>query len=63
MKKLATLKEYLSDALTTLRSEGLRQTWKKFGWRLAALIFIYYLIRDTLLYLVIPGLIVAFASS
>jgi hypothetical protein len=45
-------------------TEGLsrRQRWrvrfqfllKKYGWRLLVAVFLYYLIRDTLLYIVLP---------
>lgn len=34
---------------------------RKGGWRVIGLIFMYYLIRDTLLYLVLPLLITGFA--
>lgn len=36
---------------------GIKATFKKHGWKLFAIFFIYYLIRDVLLYIVIPGLI------
>ncbi len=40
-----------------LRAEGFRAVVKTLGWKVIAGIIIYYLVRDTLLYLVIPYLI------
>lgn len=40
----------------TYRSEGLRFTFKKFKWKLIAVLFVYYLVRDITLYIILPGL-------
>ncbi len=40
-----------------LRVEGFRAVVKTLGWKVIAGIIIFYLVRDTLLYLVIPYLI------
>ncbi len=40
-----------------LRAEGFRAVVKTLGWKVIAGIIIFYLVRDTLLYLVIPYLI------
>tara|TARA_Y100001936_G_scaffold97479_1_gene95793 strand:+ start:333 stop:524 length:192 start_codon:yes stop_codon:yes gene_type:complete len=36
------------------REHGFKKTVKKFGWKLFAIIFLYYLIRDSILYIIIP---------
>lgn len=59
MKLFYSVKNYLFDALTMFKTQGLRKTWKRFGWKLVAGIFAYYIVRDTLLYLVIPSLILS----
>ena len=33
---------------------GFKKTVKKYGWKLFAIIFLYYLIRDSILYIIIP---------
>lgn len=33
---------------------GFKKTVKKFGWKLFFIIFFYYLIRDSILYIIIP---------
>ena len=37
--------------------EAIRMMFKKYGWKLGVAIFMYYLIRDVTLYIVIPYLI------
>lgn len=49
----AKTKEYMQ----TLKSEGARGLVKKYGWKLVAAVFFYYLIRDSILYILIPYLI------
>ena len=36
------------------QEHGFKKTIKKFGWKLFAIIFIYYLVRDSILYIIIP---------
>ena len=49
--------------LRTLRDERRQLGWKgllrKRGWRLVALVVVYYLVRDTILYVLIPLAIAA----
>ncbi len=40
-----------------LRTEGFRAVVKTLGWKVIAGIILYYLVRDSLLYIVIPYLI------
>lgn len=39
---------------TTLKQKGLRHTWHQYRWYLVFLIFAYYLVRDTFLYILLP---------
>jgi len=47
----------LRELRATFRESGLKGVFKKYGWKLFALFFIYYLIRDAILYLLLPYLI------
>ena len=40
------------------KQEGLKGILKSGGWRLLVYFFLFYLIRDTILYIIIPYLIV-----
>ena len=42
------------DSLSIVRRDGLRELFRQRGWRFVAGIFGYYLVRDTLIYVVIP---------
>ena len=39
------------------RAEGFRGTFKRYGWKLFAVVFVGYLLRDITLYIVLPLLI------
>lgn len=52
-----TIMTFITAVVGTIKSQGLKAAWKTYGWKLVALVFTYYLIRDTLLYLVIPFVI------
>ena len=36
---------------------GLRAVFKRYGWKILVIFFLYYLIRDSILYIFIPWLI------
>lgn len=40
----------------TFRGEGFRGTFRRYGWKLFAAFFVYYLVRDVTLYILIPYL-------
>jgi len=42
---------------TLLREKGVKEFIRVKGWKIVVAIFLYYLIRDSLLYLVIPFMI------
>ncbi|HAR41138.1 MAG TPA: hypothetical protein DCS07_00640 [Bdellovibrionales bacterium] len=48
--------EIARQAKTIFRQAGFRGLLRQFGWKLIAVVFIYYLIRDVTLYIVIPYL-------
>lgn len=54
MKKIRAL---LKEIRAEFRQGGLKAVWKRFGWKLFFFFFMYYLIRDSILYILIPYLI------
>lgn len=44
----------VKDFRETLRTDGVKGAFRRYGWKMVAVIFCYYLVRDVLLYLVIP---------
>ena len=51
------LSVFLRNARRILREEGVKALFRTYGWRLVAAFFVYYLIRDSFLYLLLPYLI------
>ncbi|MBK9322320.1 MAG: hypothetical protein IPM97_05095 [Bdellovibrionaceae bacterium] len=47
----------LEEIRATFRESGLRGVFKKYGWKLFLAFFIYYLVRDVLLYILLPYLL------
>ena len=51
----------LNELRNNARESGIREAikimFKKYGWKLGVAIFMYYLIRDVTLYIIIPYLI------
>ncbi len=50
-------KFYILDSLTIAKQLGFKQLFKLRGWKLLAFIIAYYLIRDTIIYLIIPYIV------
>ena len=46
----------MHEATLTFRQAGLRGTLKRYGWKLFAGFFLFYLVRDVTLYIVLPYL-------
>jgi len=46
--------KFLQKYVTYYRDNGFKKTIKKYGWKLFAIIFMFYLVRDTILYIIIP---------
>ncbi|MBX2986580.1 MAG: hypothetical protein KF802_01665 [Bdellovibrionaceae bacterium] len=47
----------LSEVRQTLRESGVRGTFRRYGWKLVAAVFCYYLVRDLTLYVLLPYLV------
>ena len=51
----------LNELRNNARESGIREAiiimFKKYGWKLGVAIFMYYLIRDVTLYIIIPYLV------
>lgn len=50
LKALQTVKDFRQ----TWRTEGAKGTFRRYGWKMIAAVFCYYLVRDVLIYLLIP---------
>ena len=51
------LPEFLRENIKYYKKNGFKKTIKKLGWKVILLIFMYYLIRDSILYNIIPFLV------
>ena len=51
------LDELRNNARESGIREAIRIMFKKYGWKLGVAIFMYYLIRDVTLYIIIPYLV------
>lgn len=48
---------FIREWVTLLREKGLKGFVREKGWKLVLGIFVFYLVRDTVLYIIIPLLI------
>jgi len=48
---------FLKPWVEIVREEGFRSLIKKKGWKVVAAVFLFYLVRDSILYILIPYLI------
>jgi len=46
--------KFLRESINYFRKNGFKKTLKKLGWKMILLIVLYYLIRDSILYIIIP---------
>ena len=53
-----SISNFLAKYLKIFRKEGLKGVLKQGGWKILLYFFLYYLIRDTILYILIPYLVV-----
>lgn len=44
------------EMIASMKEDGFKITLKRFKWKFLLLIFVYYLIRDILIYVVIPAM-------
>jgi hypothetical protein len=56
MRRLAP--KFIKEWVTLIRENGIREFIKQKGWKVLAVIVLYYLIRDTILYIIIPYLVI-----
>lgn len=47
-------KHYIIDSILIVRQHGIKELIKRRGWKFLFFIFAYYLVRDTLVYIVLP---------
>ena len=45
------------DVKYIFKSQGIKGVVKKYGWKIFAVFFMYYLIRDSILYILLPWLV------
>jgi hypothetical protein len=48
---------FLKKARDEFRANGFRGLFKRYGWKVFVIFFCYYLIRDSILYILLPYLI------
>lgn len=55
--KSQRLFQLLRDARLELKQTGVKGLFRRYGWKLVAGVFTYYLVRDVTLYILIPWLV------
>lgn len=55
--KNLNLKTILLEVRGTYRAGGFKAVWRRYGWKIFAAFFVYYLIRDVTLYIIMPYLV------
>lgn len=51
------IKSTLQECRATFKAGGFRAVFRRYGWKIFAAFLAYYLIRDSILYLLIPYLV------
>lgn len=54
---IAAIKSTLQECRATFKAGGFRGVFRRYGWKIFAAFFLYYLIRDLILYVLIPYLV------
>jgi len=49
---------FVREWLIIIKEKGLKGFVKEKGWKIVAIFFLYYLIRDTTLYIILPYLLI-----
>lgn len=64
MKKLASknliirlYKYYIIDSILIVKKEGFKSLLRKRGWKVFAIIVGYYVVRDSIIYIIVPYLV------
>ena len=50
--------KFIREWIESIKKDGLKAFIKKKGWKVVALIFTYYLVRDTILYIILHYMII-----
>jgi len=50
--------KFIQEWRAILKEKGVKGFVKEKGWKIVVLLFLYYLIRDTILYIIIPYLVI-----
>ena len=50
-------KYYIIDSIIIVKKEGFKSLLKKRGWKVFAVVVGYYLVRDSIVYIIVPYLI------
>lgn len=58
MRSLKDLRLFLREARQTFKQEGLPGVVRRYGWKIVVAIFLIYLVRDVVLYLLLPWLLI-----
>jgi hypothetical protein len=48
---------YIIDSIIIVKDHGLKELFKRRGWKFLLIIISYYAVRDTVIYIIIPYLI------
>lgn len=51
---IGSIPTVLVEVRQTFKESGFKGVFKRYGWKIFAAFFVYYLIRDTILYILIP---------
>lgn len=51
------IKTTIADCRVTFKEGGFKAVVKRYGWKLFAIFFVYYLVRDLIIYVFIPYII------
>ena len=57
------LRGALQECRQTFKEGGFRAVFRRYGWKIFAVFFMYYLIRDLILYVLIPLLLAKYFWS
>jgi hypothetical protein len=49
---------FMREWIQHIKRDGFKDFIKKKGWKIVAAIFVFYLIRDSILYIILPYLII-----
>ena len=56
-RNMGKIKRLTTDMKATFKEGGFKGVWKRYGWKVVVGIFVYYLVRDSVLYILIPWMI------